>query len=183
MQPAQRPQAMKDWPFRGSSSYIELIEGVRASGMGFSANIGHYIQAGGDARARVAEPLRSAAAPRGVYDQFDGSNSATAGLLARRILQIQHAVRRGPKHPNFTGLEAMMASQLDETGGVVTSRFDQWVAEEQKTAATIVKNDRLFVEERDKDEFRTPHRDADAKPSGRKNGGGGGGRRRPDDRP
>ena len=67
-----------------------------------------------------------------------------------------------------------MAPQLDETGGVVTSRFDQWVAEEQKTAAIIMKNDRLFVEGRDKDESRPQPRDADAKPSGRRKGDGGG---------
>ena len=106
--------------------------------------------------------------------QYDGSSSATAELLARRILQIQRAMRRSPKHPDFTGLEAMMASQLDETGGVVTSKFDQWVAEEQETAAIIMKNNRLFVKERDKDESRPQPRDADAKPGGRRKGDGGG---------
>ena len=64
--------------------------------------------------------------------------------LARRILQIQKAIRRSPKHPDFTGLDQLMASQLDETGGVVTAKFDEWVAQEQKTQAIIMKNTRLL---------------------------------------
>ena len=175
---SHRQQAMKDLLFRGPSSYVELIEGARASGMGFAAYIGHYVQVSGIApTGTLAHELRSyfsALRHFGEYDQYGGSNSATAGLLARRILQIQRAMRRSPEHPDFTGLEAMMASQLDETGGVVTSRFDQWVAEEQKTAAIIMKNNRLFVEERDKDESRPQPRDADAKPSGERKGNAGG---------
>ena len=42
----------------------------------------------------------------------------------------------------------MMASFLDETGGVVTSKFDEWVAPEQKTRAHILKSTRQFQEER-----------------------------------
>ena len=68
-------------------------------------------------------------------------------MLSRRIIQTQKAIRRSAPHPDFTGLDAMMASTLDESGGVVTSKFDEWVAGEQKTAAVIMKNSRMFQEE------------------------------------
>ena len=42
----------------------------------------------------------------------------------------------------------MLASTLDETGGIVTSKFDEWVASEQKTQATIMKSQRQFADER-----------------------------------
>ena len=85
------------------------------------------------------------------YDQVEVTNLAAAELVARRVVQIQKAIRRSPKHPDFTGLDQLMASQLDETGGVVTSKFDEWVAQEQKTQAIIMKNTRLLQEEKDSD--------------------------------
>ena len=85
------------------------------------------------------------------YDQVEVTNLVAAELVARRVVQIQKAIRRSPKHPDFTGLDQLMASQLDETGGVVTSKFDEWVAQEQKTQAIIMKNTRLLQEEKDSD--------------------------------
>ena len=45
-----------------------------------------------------------------------------------------------------------MSSALDETGGVVTSKFDEYVAKEQKQAAEIMKQQRLWHDERDNDD-------------------------------
>ena len=60
---------------------------------------------------------------------------------------IQKAVRRNPRAPDFSGLDQFMASTFDETGGVVVSGFDKYVAEEQRTTAMILKQTRLWSEE------------------------------------
>ena len=67
-----------------------------------------------------------------LYDQLGGPNIAAMELIARRILQIQRAVRRNPKHPTFDGDDLYMASAMDETGAIVAARFDALVAEQQK---------------------------------------------------
>ena len=41
----------------------------------------------------------------------------------------------------------MLSSSLDETGGIVTSKFDAHVAEEQKNRALVLKQERLWGEE------------------------------------
>ena len=42
----------------------------------------------------------------------------------------------------------MLSSALDETGGIVTSKFDEYVAKEQKAQAEILKQQRLWHDER-----------------------------------
>lgn len=86
-----------------------------------------------------------------VHDQVDVSSLAGAELAARRCLQIQRAVRRSLRHPNFKFLDAMLSSALDETGGGVTSKFDAFVAAEQQDAATILKQQRPRANEQDAD--------------------------------
>ena len=169
---AHRPTVESDWPFRSPKAVAELFDGVRASGLGFASYANHYITVGGVAPGgNVAHELRnlfSALRHLSEYDQADCSNLACAELLARRIVQIQRAVKRSPKHPDFSGLEAIMATSLDEIGGVVTTKFDEWVASEQKTQAVIMKNQRMWHEERD-EELK-----ADASGGGGGSGSGGG---------
>ena len=163
---AHRPQTASDWVFRGPKSLPEFLTSVRASGLGIAGYANHYITSSGippgSAAAHEIRLLLEALRHFVEYDQVDVTNLAGAELMARRIVQMQRAIRRNPKHPDYSGLEDMLASALDETGGVVTSKFDEWVAQEQKTKAVIMKNTRLYTEERD----------AEAKRSA---GGGGGG--------
>ena len=43
----------------------------------------------------------------------------------------------------------MLSSSLDESGGVVTSKFDAFVAEEQKSQGIIMKQERMYREEQE----------------------------------
>ena len=79
---------------------------------------------------------------------------------------IQAAVRKSPKAPDFSGLEAFTSHSFDETSGVVTSSFSKYIAEEQKAEATVMKQHRLRREEIELDKKKTDP------------GGGGGGRGR-----
>jgi hypothetical protein len=86
-------------------------------------------------------------------------------MIARLCLQIHQAVRRSPKNPDFKGTGVITATRLDSTGGVWTGDFARYVAEEQKTEAFTLKQQRLFAEEEEKRTHRKP-------PGGEASGGG-----------
>ena len=141
----------KSWPFRGPRAMTEFLAGVEATGLDLPSYYGHWqMQSGVHSSAGVALELKNhleVLRHMLVYDQLNVYSLAGAELLARRCLQIQRAVRRCPRHPSFEGLESMLSSTLDESGGIVASKFDQYIAEEQKTQSTILKQMRLWKEE------------------------------------
>ena len=81
------------------------------------------------------------------YDLLNGTNLASAEMASRRVLQIQKAVRKNPKSPDFTGLDYYMASALDPSGGLSTSSFETHISKIQLTAAQIMRQNRLLGEE------------------------------------
>ena len=145
-----------DWPFRGPSAVMEFLEGIDSTGLDLAGYYGHWQTTSGvHSAAGVAIELKHLIEVMRhliVHDQVNVGQLAGAEMVARRCLQIQRAVRRSARHPCFDGLEAMMSSALDETGGVVTSKFDEYVAKEQKQAAEIMKQQRLWHDERDNDD-------------------------------
>ena len=64
-------------------------------------------------------------------DSLDGANLASAEHLCRRILQIQRAVRRNPRAPDYEGLEGFTEHMVDGAMGVPTADFDRHIAELQ----------------------------------------------------
>ena len=99
------------------------------------------------------------------YDQCDLTNLAGIEALSRRFLIIEKAIRRNPKAPDFSGSEMFTASTFDESGGVVVSGFDKHMAQEQQAQAVILKQNRLWADERD----------TEKKKQHRRGGGGGSG--------
>ena len=67
--------------------------------------------------------------------------------MVRRYIEIQGAVRRNPKHPDFTGLSHGTAGSLDESGGVRTTGYHDWPAEQQKIGGRRFKHAREHREE------------------------------------
>ena len=65
-------------------------------------------------------------------------------------MQIHQAVKRAPKAPDFRGTQLMVMSRLDSSGGVLTGDFARFVADEQKSEAFTLKQQRLFAEEEEK---------------------------------
>ena len=82
------------------------------------------------------------------FDQLDIMNVAGMEMLSRRVLMIERAVRKSPKTPVFSGLDSMLSHMFDESGGIIASKYDQWVAEEQRAQAQIMRQQRMFNEER-----------------------------------
>ena len=80
-------------------------------------------------------------------DRLDLKHSAAAEHLCRRILQIQRAIGRNPKAPDFTALATYM-KHCDDLGGAVSApEFDAYVAGVQKAEAMTMKAFRQSHEE------------------------------------
>ena len=83
------------------------------------------------------------------YDQLDVTMTASSELIARRLVQIEAAVKKNPKIPDFSGLDIMLDANTDASGAAVTTTFNTWVADQQKAAAQISKQNRVLKEELD----------------------------------
>ena len=150
---AHRFHDWADWPFPGPRASSELLAGVLSSGLQISAYANHYIQVSGlGPTSNVAHEVRTLF---GVLrylsevDQLDTGNLAGAELVSRRLLQIQRAVKRNPRHPDFSGLDIMMLSTLDETGAIVARKYEEWLAKEAGQNALILKQQRQLKDEED----------------------------------
>ena len=83
---------------------------------------------------------------------IDGLNLyqlTSAEHQARRVLQIQRAVRANARSPDFRGLDAYMRHMPDASGLAYTPLFDQYITTEQRTDAQIMKQQRMQKEEED----------------------------------
>ena len=63
-------------------------------------------------------------------------------------MQIETAVRRSPKTPDYEGLDFHTTQVLDETGAASASSFTGWVSQRQRDEAQTLKQGRLLREER-----------------------------------
>ena len=69
-------------------------------------------------------------------------------LLLRRLYQIELAVRKSPKSPDFDGLEFLLETAVDATGAAVLPSIAKWLGEAQHKEAFTLKQMRLWTEER-----------------------------------
>ena len=81
------------------------------------------------------------------HDSIDAPNTIAGEMIFRKIIQIEQAVRRNPKQPDYEGLDTITANMVDETGAVYTRRFTGWVGEQQRAEAFILKQSRQYREE------------------------------------
>ena len=85
-----------------------------------------------------------------VFDQVNAGELSGGERVARYLLQVHQAVRRNPKNPDFKGTSMMTMSRLDSSGGILSGDFARYVADEQKSLAFTLKQQRLYAEEEDK---------------------------------
>jgi len=91
------------------------------------------------------------------YDQLHPLSNAFFELAVRRLVQIQLAVIRNPKHPAFEGLDVVVSAVLDSSGGVALQEFSTRVSEsmdQRTTEAKKLKAERQYREETGKEESR-----------------------------
>ena len=81
------------------------------------------------------------------YDQVDVRNLAGVEQIVRRIIQDERAVRKNPKHPDYSGLEFVLNQTTDVSGAASTTVFNRWYAQTQRDEAVVLKNARQHFEE------------------------------------
>ena len=69
-------------------------------------------------------------------------------VLMRRMIQIEMAVTRDSKAPDFTGLSVVLSSVVDGSVAIQTKGFHKWVADKNESRARVLKSERLYHEER-----------------------------------
>ncbi len=87
----------------------------------------------------------------GCVDRLDLLHLSAGEHLARRILQIQRAVRKNPTNPEFDSLDVYMRHAAAVTGTVFAPTFDKHVSEIHKNEAQVLKQHRWSKEEEDAD--------------------------------
>ena len=147
------PAATQSQLFTGPSAAMEVVSGIVSSGL----EPQHY-QAFWASSSGVG-PRSSVCMEHGhlitilwlmsSIDQLNVPACQSAEFLCRRVLMLQRAVRRSPKAPDFEGLDTYIAHRLDSNGGLLSSDFDKYVAEHQKTEAIIAKSQRMHREEQE----------------------------------
>ena len=132
-----REAPFKHWPIDGLRIAREFMLAVRASGIEGSISyhsewlkksaVGEKSNAGREHRF-LLEVLRLLCQ----WDQLDPSSLASAEITVRRVHQIEMAVRRNLKQPDYEGLDAILDAAIDSSGAVVLPSISSWLAEKQK---------------------------------------------------
>ena len=80
-------------------------------------------------------------------DQVQVAGLACIEQLVRRTIQLEMAVERNPRHPDFSGLSVIVDGPVTATGAVRAPKFANWVADRQKERSQVLKQRRLYGEE------------------------------------
>ena len=140
------------FPLKGKRAAREAMRSIRDAGQsGWDEH--HMVWA---RRSGIAERCGPAREHRlicmalrlfGQYDQYECSASAGVEALVRRLLQIEAATRRNPRQPDFEGLDIVLDSASDEHGSLVVADYMDWVGQQQRNEATVLKAGRQWREE------------------------------------
>ena len=140
------------FPLKGPHVAPEMAVALRDAGQeGFEIHHSHWAAKSGVPERSAAvrdHRLWSQVLRMGIsFDLLDPANCASLEFAARRLAQIETAVKRNPKVPDYDGLDAMLETTIDSTGAAVAPAFGSWFAELRKTQAVVMKADRQFREE------------------------------------
>ena len=157
---AIKPERQKKWKYPGPLALEEFLTAV-ATGPGqlplYSnewkrlSGISEYASQAHEHRC-LCETLRLAA----LVDGVNVLNCSFAENICRRLIQIERAVSRNPKAPDFTGLDIITAVGIDAKGTAHAGAFSDYITEKQKSEAFTLKQTRLFAEEQGKLKQQTP---------------------------
>ena len=157
--------------FAGPSALAEINDSIARSGLepaGYTAEFLHTtgLSAKSGLAVEFSHHVHSLYLLHCV-DRLDGRALATGEHVARRLLQVQRAVRRNPRAPDFEGLEGYMRHSDGASGVALSPAFDKHIAELQKTEATVLKFQRLAREEVDNETTRKKKTDKGVKGAGK----------------
>ena len=137
--------------FQGTSAISEICASIVQSGMeppGWAAEF--FRVSGINTRSTLAISYGHAVGVIWYFVCEDGADPchfAAMEHLGRWILQIQRAVRKNPKAPDFDGLDEYMRHVNVGAGNVYAPKFDRYMADTMKTQGAFAKAERLNREE------------------------------------
>jgi hypothetical protein len=135
----------------GQRVTMELVTALSSSGMEWMSHHLDFVHKSGlsttsgvcRSHRRVSETLQA-------LQQIDQVNlPALVGveILCRFLVQIETAVARNPKVPDFQDLDALVGSTVNEVGGLVLPEYNKFIAQAQQAEAFTLKQRRLWREE------------------------------------
>ena len=141
-----RETEFEDWPHLGSRATKEFLTNIRDGSGNLENYHTNWVRRSGvtegsavcHSHAILCESLRLFIS----YDQVDVSNLAGVEQIVRRIVQDERAVRKNPKHPDYSGLEFVLNQTTDVSGAASTAVFNRWYAKAQRDEAVVLKNAR-----------------------------------------
>ena len=137
--------------FEGNAAATEVAEALASSGLEPAAWVEQFIAMSElGAKSSQAIELRwtvHALHLLGSADRLNLRRITAAEHLARRVLQIQRAVRKDPRSPLFEGLDAYSRHLLGFLQPMRVPEFDKVVTEAQKVDALIMNQDCFMREE------------------------------------
>ncbi|CAE8627459.1 unnamed protein product, partial [Polarella glacialis] len=140
-----------DWSHKGPRAVREFLDSVLEAGGDLQVYHGHFMRKSGLAEnSACSHELKNLLGMLRLglsYDQVDVGNLASFEAVVRRIIEIQHAVRRNPQRPIFDGLDQSTIGAVDSAGGARAAEYGQWLSEQQKSEAKFLKNQREFRDE------------------------------------
>jgi len=149
---ASRAMTLPGWPFEGPSATRETQQGLPATGLEWTAHGLDFISKAGFSResgtARLRECISESPVQFQSYDLPDVTNPAGCEYLVRAMLGSEIAVRKNLVVPDYPGLGSLLVSSLDPLGGLRTHAYARCVAVVQRDEAQVLKQSRLWNEER-----------------------------------
>lgn len=175
-------QKFDDWPHRGPKATREFLENVVENGGDITTYHSSFMRKSGlsdnSAAAHEYKNLLGILKLAVSYDQLDCSNLASIEQVVRRVIEIQTAVRRNPKHPTFDAFDYNTRGSVDEMGGARAPGYAEWMAEQQRAEAKSLKSTREWREEQAQERRRTGKGTGGRDGSDDDEGGGDGGKRK-----
>ena len=106
-------------------------------------------------------------------DQLNVRNLTCFENLVRRLIQLEVAIERNPRHPDFTGLEEVTGGPTTSAGTARVPKFMEHVTARQRDKAQIWKQSRLFREEQEREYKRSQWLDGKGRGKGKEKDGKG----------
>lgn len=151
MQPEAEPGP---WYFDGPRAAAEFLTQVREGAGSVTSYHAEWIRLSGvhegGAQAHKHRSLCELVRLACCVDMLDCTNLACMEHAIRRLVALELAVERNPRHPDYSGLDAVEGGVVSSRGAAKMAVFREHVALRQREKASIMKQERLFREEKDK---------------------------------
>jgi len=139
------------WPMGGERAALEFTASLNTAGYTWLTHHLDFVAKSGISKGsgscRTHRRISEALSLFAQFDFLNVVNLAGAEFLIQYLIQLETAIQRNPKAPDFTFLDEFLASGVNESGAVMVPKYAHVVAERQRDKANTMKQQRLWAEE------------------------------------